>query len=54
MVVLGGLWWHERIVEKNQKNRSIFVLSTVLRRRLPFDGGIGSLLPIWLIVVFVY
>ena len=29
-----GLWM---AVEKNQRNRSIFALSTVLRRRLPVD-----------------
>ena len=41
-------------VEKNQKNPSIFALSTVFRRRLSFDGHVLALPPIWLIDAFLF
>ena len=41
-------------VEKNQKSLSIFALSTVFRRRLPFDERMLVVCPIWLIDAFLY
>ena len=53
MVVVGfglGLWM---AVEKNQKNPSIFALSTVFRRRLPFDERSWFFVPFgWLTPFF--
>ena len=54
MVVLGGLLWLWRVVDENRKNASIFAILVVWRRRLPFDGVLGSLLPIWLIASLLH
>ena len=54
MVVLGGLLWLWRVVDENWKNASIFAILVVWCRRLPFDGVLGSLLPIWLIASLLH
>jgi hypothetical protein len=50
MVIVGGLWWLDWTIDENRKNASIFVLFVECRRRLPFDGSVPALLPLWLIV----
>jgi len=53
MVVLDGLWWHDWIVDENRKNASILAILVGRRRRLPFDGSVPALCPIWLIVALI-
>ena len=50
MVIVDGLLWLCRTLHENRKNASIFVLFVACRRRLPFDGSVPALLPLWLIV----
>ena len=54
MVIVGGLWWLDWTIDENRKNASIFVLFVECRRRLPFDGSVPALLPLWLIGVLFY
>jgi hypothetical protein len=52
-VVLDGLWWLWRDVDEYRKNASILAILVGRRRRLPLDGSVPALCPIWLIVTLM-
>jgi hypothetical protein len=53
-VIVGGLWWLDWTVDQNRKNASILAVSVGRRRRLPVDGSVPALRPIWLIDVLFH
>ena len=53
-MVLGGLLWRQRTVDKIRRIHPFSSISVVLRRTPALDGNLLPLLPNWLIGVFFH